>query len=155
MLILLLIGLAVPTKPILNKYLSIAEKVAAKQPLQSDAVYQVASYIKTHNPSGEPVYMMTDHIVYWLIGMQPITKSVTHPSTIGKDYLLKVFLGPEASTESELVTLFGKRPLYVVKTKSTWYLEDKAAKLLEDLLYTNYMIVETIDGRYVYKRIHP
>ena len=151
-LVLLLFGITAPAKPVLDEYVSIGKKLALSQPLLSDAGYQIASYLKEHNPTREPVYMMTDHIVTWLNGMQPITKAVTVPSMIGKEYLLKIFLGPKASTESELVALFAKKPLYIVKTKSIWYLDGKATKLLEDLLYSDYMLVEVIDERYIYKR---
>ena len=92
LMILLFIGLAVPAKSVLDQYLSIAEKLAKHEPLQSDIGYQLASYIYKENPSGQPFYMMTEHIVHWLTGTKPIAKSVTHPSTLGKEYLLKVFL---------------------------------------------------------------
>lgn len=153
LLILLLVGLVAPARPLLDKYASLANTLAANQPLRSDAGYRIAAYIAANNPSHQPVYMMTDHIVYWLLGMSPITKSVTHPSTIGKEYLLKVFLGPDASSEGEMAALLDKKPLFLVKSESTLYLSGKVVEVLEHSLKADYALVETIDGRRVYRRV--
>jgi Dolichyl-phosphate-mannose-protein mannosyltransferase len=150
-LILLIIGLVVPAKPVLDQYASLVAKLAAHQPLESDRGYRIASYIKSHNPSGESIYMMTDHVVYWLLGLNPIAKSVTHPSTIGREYLLKLFLGQHASTEGELATILAKRPLFLVKPENVWYLPSDAIKMLEDSISANYVLVSTIDGVCIYE----
>jgi hypothetical protein len=149
---LLFVGLALPIGPILDQYRSVTIKLAARQPLQSDAGYELGSYLSTHNPRGESVYLMTDHIAYWLAGVPPITKAVTHPSTVGKEYLLKAFLGPDASTEGELHKIFQKRPLYVVKTGRVWYLSNDINKMVDDWLAKNYVLVTMVEGRFIYRR---
>jgi hypothetical protein len=148
----LLIGLVALARPVLDQYVAIGKKLAAGESLLSDGAYRIASYLSTENPAGEAFYMMDDHIVHWLTGTQPITKSVTHPSTIGKDALLKAFLGPQASPETEMTALLQKKPLYIVKSKETWYLTGAAAKILEARLSRDYVLVKIIDRRYIYKR---
>lgn len=147
-----LIGLVALAKPIVKQYVFLGKKLAANEPLLSDAGYQIASYLRSENPAGEPLYMMTDHIVHWLTGTQPIAKSVTHPSTIGKEHLLKAFLGPHASSEGEMIALLQKRPLYIVKNRETSYLRGAAAKILADRLSNDYVLIRVIGGRYIYRR---
>jgi hypothetical protein len=150
---ILTLGLVIPAKPILSEYLRIGKSLMLGRPLLSDRGYQIARFLKSENLAGERLYMMTDHIVHWLTDTKPIAKSVTHPSTIGKESLLKALLGPHASTEKEIVAVLEKRPLYIVRQKEISYLSGEAEKTLDEELSNNYMLVKVIDGRYVYKRL--
>jgi hypothetical protein len=148
----LLLGCAKPLKPVVAQYFLIGKELAAREFLLSDPGFEIASYLRRENPSRKPIYMMTDHIVYWLTGTKPLRKSVTHPSMIAKENLLRVFVGPYASPESEMSALLRQRPLYIVKEKEIWYLKGNAAKLLEATLETDYVLVKVFGERYIYKR---
>ena len=97
--------------------------------------------------------MMTDHIVYWLLGMPPISRAVTHPSTIGREYLLRTFLGNDASSEEELSKILANRPRFIVKRTSVWYLRGGAAEMLNQALDSDYALATRISGREIYKRL--
>jgi hypothetical protein len=150
--VFLVLGIVSLTKPIIDEYVIIGRKLATNEPVLSDEGYQIASYLRSNNPLDEPIYMMTYHIVYWLVGIKPIAKSVTHPSTIRKEYLLKAILGPQASSEGEMIALLQKKPLYIVKDKETLYLTGVAAKALEDKLSSDYVLVKFINQAYIYRR---
>jgi 4-amino-4-deoxy-L-arabinose transferase-like glycosyltransferase len=148
----LLIGFVQLAKPIIDEYVIIGKKLVTNRPLLSDEGYQIASYVSANNPLDEPIYMMTYHIVYWLVGIPPISKSVSHPSTIRREYLLKAILGPQASSRGEMIALLQKRPLYIVKNRETLYLTGEAAKILEDRLSKEYVLVKVINQAYIYRR---
>ena len=56
--VLLLFGFVKPLKPILAQYVLMGKKLAAHESLLSDPGFQIASYLKSENPSGKPIYMM-------------------------------------------------------------------------------------------------
>ena len=115
------------------EYKSVVSRVMANQKLTSGAAYEIAAYLNQENSPREPIYMMSDHIVYWLIDSQPLTQSSTHPSNIAKDYLSKIMVGSEASTEGEMRKILTQKPKFIVKQKQTWYLNSKPqARLLLD-----------------------
>ncbi len=99
---------------------------------------------------------MTDHIVYWLIGSQPLTRATTHPSNISKQFLLPTISGEGSTPSSEMQKIFAKQPEFVVKRKRVWYLtseEDAAARaILEDELATHYQKVAEFRDREIYRR---
>jgi hypothetical protein len=45
--------------------------------------YEIAEYLRRENPSKRPVYMLTDHIVYWLTDTE--SPLACHPSNIAED----------------------------------------------------------------------
>jgi hypothetical protein len=140
---------------IIPEYKKMLSRALSGQPITYGAGYDIAAYLKQENPSGEPVYMMTDHIVYWLLDEKPLSKSTAHPSNISKEYLLNVLVGPGTTTEMELSKVLAKKPRYIVfKVSSLWYLSNKPAAmiLLGDTLKTNYVLVNRIEGRQIFRR---
>jgi hypothetical protein len=152
---LLAVGLLKAGIPVFEEYLFIATRLATNKSLPVDAGYQIASYLKEANPSQKPFYMMTDHIVHWLTDTQPMSKSVTHPSNISKEYLLKSFLGPDASAEGEIFKLLERKPSFIVKMKKPWYLNKRLSHVLEEKIKIHYVLVKVIEGRYIYRRRQP
>ena len=100
--------------------------------------------------------MMSDHIVYWFVDQYPLTKSSTHPSNIAKDYLLKILVGLDTSTEKEMRKILIQKTKFIVREKHIWYLEDKpqAKLLLETTLQQKYELVKQIKGKIIYRRIN-
>jgi 4-amino-4-deoxy-L-arabinose transferase-like glycosyltransferase len=151
--------LAILLSEIFTKYQIIADRALAGQPLTYGPGYEIATYLNRENVSQEPVYMMSDHIAYWLTDLKPLTKLTTHPSNISREYLLKALLGSEATTETEMAKILAQQPKFIVKKKDSWYLSDKLAAriLLEETLKTQYKLVKEIQEREIYRQIelHP
>ena len=109
--------------------------------------------MRKENPGREPVYLTKYHIVYWLNQMKPMRK-VVHPANISEDIFNKVFFGPEASSQTEVIRLLEKKPRFIVKEMNTWYLEKKpkTKAILDKALYTDYVMVKKIDDAFIFKR---
>jgi 4-amino-4-deoxy-L-arabinose transferase-like glycosyltransferase len=147
--------LAVSLKPIIVEYQSLTSRIVAQKTLTYGPTYEIAAYLSQENPSKEPIYMMTDHIVYWFLDAKPLSKFV-HPSVIAKEYLLKILVGADTSTEKEMAKILAQKPKFIVKKKYIWYLRNKIATklLLEENLRTQYNLVKEIEGRQIYRRIN-
>ena len=140
-------------KPILGGYYRLASRALDAQPLDNSAALEIANYLKQNGVDGKSIYMMSDHIIYWLVDSQPLSKSTTHPSTIGKEYLLKILLGPDGSSKSEMARVLSKEPEFIVKRKDVWYLQDNEVKqLLKEILLTEYELVHKVQERQIYRR---
>lgn len=123
--------------------------------LDQGASYRIAQFLKQENPSSEPVYMMSDQIVYWLMDAQPLSKSTTHPSNIAREYLLDIIVGPGTKTVTELTRILQQNPKFIVTKENSRYLDDKisANQLLQKTLQTRYVMIKEIEGRHIYRRI--
>jgi 4-amino-4-deoxy-L-arabinose transferase-like glycosyltransferase len=140
---------------IIPEYRMMTSRALSGQSITYGAAYEIAAYLKQNNPSGEPIYMMTDHIVYWLLDAKPMSKSTAHPANISKEYLLNVLVGPGTTTEMELAKVLAKKPRYIVFEGSfPWYLRNKPAAmfLLGETLKTQYVLVDRIQGRQIFRR---
>ena len=151
--IALFISIAISIEPILPDYRQFQLRAFAGQSLRYGAGYAIADYLKQANSNKKPVYMMTDHIVYWLIEQKPLSNLI-HPSNISKDYVLEVTIAPGTTTEMELAKLLAQKPEFIVKKRKLWYLEDKevAKALLEETLENDYSLVKEIKDRQIYQR---
>lgn len=147
-LLMVILLLAVITHSWLTAYTSIQESRAQRE---------LAQYLERENPAKEPVYLMTDHIVYWLIGQYPLTKLSTHPSNILKPELVKSVEGASATSESEMAKIFSKNPRFVVRTGQIWYLDETgpAAQLLNSIITKEYFLADQIKGRQIFRRKVP
>jgi len=146
--------LALASHAVFAQYRIVTKRALQHRPLGADVGYDIAAYLREANRERAPVYLMTDHIAYWLSGTSPLTKVTTHPSNIARKYLLEVISGAGASTQSEIRRVFAARPLFVVKTAEVWYLarQPDARELLAHELATHYSLVTRIRAREVYRR---
>lgn len=149
--LLLVSGLTV--YPALENYHSLWVKQRTENSFESGASYKIADYLERVNPDGRPVYIMTNHIVYWLIGEKPITRTTTHPSNLGKEYLLEVMVGTGTTVEQELSKVLAQQPEFIITQPEVEYLKkhEKAKLLLKKTLKAKYRKVEEIDGNLVYR----
>ncbi|MFP4653241.1 MAG: hypothetical protein ACLFM4_12550 [Phormidium sp.] len=147
--------------PIITEYRIVGGRLLAGGPLRVGPAYEIAAYFQEQAAEGEPIYMMSDHIVYWFLDSEPLTPATTHPSTISREYVLDVLYGAESSPESEIAKVFAAKPEFVVKERVVRYLlsgEMQPVKtFLERELATHYDQVAQIDGRLIYRRneAHP
>lgn len=152
-IMLVTIGLTLEMKPIFLQYQVISDRLKAKESLTYGMGYEIAKYLKQQNPQRQSVYLMTDHIAYWLANLEPIAKSVTHPSNISKEYLLQHIPGSATSTSAELARILAKKPKFVIKPPEVFYLpaNTPAELLLRQTLAKEYRIVAEIGDRQVYQ----
>ena len=141
---------------IILEYNSLLTRYLNTNKLFYGSAYKIADYLEQENATKEAIYMMEDHIVYWLINSQPLTPVSTHPSIVAKDYLFKNLLGPEASTVGEMQKILDKKPKFVVTKENIWYLRNQpeAKLLLENTLSQHYKLVEQIQGKQIYRRLN-
>jgi len=144
-------------QPILTEYGVVAERFLASQPLRHGSPYAIADYLKSQNVENQPVYLLNQHLVYWLIDAQPLTKATTHPSTISKQYLLDAIHEGVSSPEQEMQNIFSLVPEFIVKHRDVDYLsrpESAAARqILETQLNMNYHKIQEMSGILIYRRI--
>jgi hypothetical protein len=115
--------------------------------------YAVADYLQAEGAGGRSLYLMSDQLVYWLVGAYPPTRLSTHPSVLTKPDIIAVIDGPDATPESEMRKIIDARPDFIVKLPSVPYLSDwpEVARLLEEALARDYVLATTIEGRQVYR----
>ena len=146
--------LVISVEPITNEYEKLISRFQNQQELTYGSAYEIASYLNQEDIFQEPVYMMSDQIVYWLIDAKPPSKLTTHPSNIAKEYLLKAVVDSNTSTEIEMGKILAQKPKFIVKENYLWYLSDKtqARLLLAKTLRENYRLVKQIRGKQIYRR---
>jgi hypothetical protein len=158
---LILVGLAVAiflplVPPIFSRYQLIGDRLQAGKPLPYGNSYEIIEYLQQHNPEQQPVYLMKNHLVYWLMDLKPLSKAATHPSNVGKDYLFQYIEGAESCSEAELKKILAKKPKFIVKNDNLSYIErhPQANLLLQQVITTDYRLVKQIDDREIYQ-IYP
>ena len=141
-------------KPVFLQYQLLGDRLHSRQPLSYGVGYEIADYLSRVNPQQDSIYMMSEHIVYWFSGLQPISKSTTHPSNIAKEYLLEHILGANPSTKSELDRILKTKPKFIIKLKEVHYLEKNypSQLLLNKTLASQYKLIKEIQGREIYQK---
>lgn len=143
-------------QPILSEYGVVAGRFVAGQPLRHGSPYAIADYLRHQEVDHQPVYLLNQHLVYWLIDAQPLTKATTHPSNISKQYLLDAIHDGVSSPEQEMQKIFDLVPECIVKHREVDYLsrpESAAARqILETQLSMNYDKIQEMSGILIYRR---
>jgi hypothetical protein len=143
--------------PVLREYEAVLNRAADGQGLIHGTARDIAAYLEKEDATAKPVFMMTDHIVYWLLDAKPLSRSTTHPSNISKEYLLHVLVGPGTTTEMELARILNRKPAFIVIDDRTWYIFRKPAAriLLEETLDHEYDHDRDIQDRKIFRRKQP
>ncbi|NNG17714.1 MAG: hypothetical protein HKM89_14660 [Gemmatimonadales bacterium] len=149
--LVVLLGLTFPAWKVVRQY-GRAITRARQDRLFDDRGYRIARFLRQANPNREPVYLMTDHIAYWLTGTRPPRKIVTHPSNLSRRYLIEAVVGPSATPQSEMEKILAARPRYIVTGNRPGHLGSvpEAAAVLEDRLAAAYQLTETIGRSRIY-----
>ena len=114
--------------------------------------YIVASYLLNNAHEDDKIYLMSGHIIYWLIGKEPIRPSITHPSNISKDYLFPYIAGAEENSDKEWAAIKSEQPTFIVKKEKIWYLGDEFETDLQDWLSHSYKKVFSSGPYITYKK---
>ncbi|MFZ2446963.1 MAG: glycosyltransferase family 39 protein [Syntrophobacteraceae bacterium] len=149
----LILSLMSPASAILAAYKPVALRAMAGERLTYGPTYELADFLKEVNPENGPVYFMNGHIVHWFQNTKPLSRLVTHPNNIGKEYLVKAASGPSATVESELSELLAKDPAFIVKSPTVGYLKahPAATAVLSEKLFMDYELITIIDEFMVYR----
>jgi len=149
----LLIALLVPLRPVAVQCKSLALELAQTGSLFGGPVYSAVDYLKERNVAGDTLYFTEDHIGYLLTDTRA-PSLFAHPSLVINEPILRVVLGPEASTRSEILSIFEKRPRFVWKKETVWYMRSfpEAEALLGRLLDREYRLVARFGPIQIYER---
>jgi hypothetical protein len=138
--------------PVVGMYDQVRSLAASGQALRHGPAYEIAAFLERENPERRPVFLLTDHIAYWLLRTAPPTPFVTHPSTLAKPAVLTA-LGTTAPLE--LKRVFDHQPELVVLQPNDWFLTDELGLAIQAELARNYSPVLDIQGRRIYRRTPP
>ena len=136
-----------------GSYYLLLKRIEQGKSLAYGPAYEIAEYLQTKGAGRRSLYMMSDHLVYWLVGSYPPTRLSTHPSLLTKPDIIAVIEGPNATPESETRKIFDVQPDFVVKPQSVPYLSGwpEVTRLLEEVLARDYVLETIIEGRQVYR----
>src|SRR5262249_29632639 len=62
--------------------------------------YEIADLIRSQETEDYTLFMMDNHLVYWLLGQYPLTRLATHPSNVSKPSIRK-YLEPYSETTED------------------------------------------------------
>jgi hypothetical protein len=135
-------------------YRILVQRLAAKQALRYGAAYDVAEYLKRANPERRPIWMLSDHITYWLLEQYPPTRMSTHPSNVARSDLVRSVEGPFANCESEIDKIFAQEPAFVIKRDVEWYLElcPRGGEQVAEWLARDYRTDAVVAELQIYRR---
>jgi len=120
------------------------------EPLSYGTAYEIANLIRSQGTEDYSLFMMTDHLVYWLLGRYPPTRLATHPSALAKPFVRRYFEPDSNTTQDALRSVFLRKPTFVVWRPDFRYSPD--VHFMEQELTTAYTLVARIEGREVWER---
>lgn len=145
--------LVVSLRPIGREYVRLAARLRNDGPLVHGTAQRIAAHLEERGAADERIYLMTDHLAYWLLDAKPLGK-ITHPSNITRPYLLEYMIGPGATPEGEMARILASEPRYIVAKKRIWYLArtPEVRKMLRRDLRRHYVLEREIRDRQIYRR---
>jgi 4-amino-4-deoxy-L-arabinose transferase-like glycosyltransferase len=149
---------AVSLAPVATEYRTMAVHALEGVPLRYGPAYEIAAELEPDARDGRTMLLLTDHVTHWLLGSRPFAPSVTHPSNVGKHYLLPTIPGAQPTPEAEMAALLARRPHVIVTLPTLDYLSQSRSgvmqqMLLDQALARDYRLVNRIEGRLVYRRV--
>ncbi|MEM8934934.1 MAG: glycosyltransferase family 39 protein [Pseudomonadota bacterium] len=121
------VGVALAVTAPLIEYGKRAVEIATGDRLDDDRAYWAERTLKSRLDPGQTVFMLSDHIALWRLGLAPVDPIVTHPSNIAYDHLVRVVHGPAASAETALKAVMDRKPNYIVRPSLVEYFEERPA----------------------------
>jgi len=140
---------AVALVPVAAEYQALAARAAGHEPLRTGEARDLAAYLARENPDRRPIFLLTDHIVYWMLRTPPPTQ-LAHPSSLGRPYVTALV---GRTPEQELRRILDGSPEFIVLPERVKYLDADLEALLERTLVERYALATTIEERRVYRRM--
>jgi 4-amino-4-deoxy-L-arabinose transferase-like glycosyltransferase len=146
----------ISSRPVIGEYRIVAERAWAHRPLSHGTAFEVAAFLRRENPERRPVFLLSDHIAYWLSGVGPPTRLTTHPATIFEPSVLRAMNGVETSTLDEVKKVFLKKPEFVVtRGGRLGRMTGETRAWVRRVLAEDYIVATRIEGRIIYRRRAP
>jgi len=135
-------------------YEALLTRIELGQSLAYGPAYEIADYVRSAGQGPSSLYMMSDHLVYWLTGTYPPTRMSTHPSVLTKPEIIAAVEGADATPDTELRKILATRPAFIVKPPVVDYLAGwpGLVRMLDEALARDYVLETSIAGRQVYRR---
>ncbi len=134
-------------------WLQISRDFFSGRPLLNDTGYRVSEHLNQRGVSGRYVAFFDYHIGYFLTDTKIPTKYV-HPSHLGRDYVIKILDGNDATGVGTLQKILDKEPLFIIRGTGTTYMDEMCkpcSDLLRDRLKKQYEYDRTIDDADIFK----
>ena len=103
-------------------YETLLTRIEQGQSLAYGPAYEIADYVRSAGQGPGSLYMMSDHLVYWLTRTYPPTRMSTHPSVLTKPEIIAAVEGADAAPDTELRKILATRPEFIVKPPVVDYL---------------------------------
>ena len=149
--------LVLTSKDIIYEYKKMTSRYNQYGKMTYGPAYEVKSYLEKNNIEPEKAFLLTQHIVYWLMNSKPLTKEATHPSNIYLDYILDE-IEDKKTTPFQLMKkiLMNDPEVIVVTDKPYYYVDPKADSLLQRTISEKYylarMIKEPVEQTLIYRK---
>lgn len=147
--------LHLPLHGLFLEYQALGDRLRTHAPLFHGSAYEISAYFQTHQTPPTSIFLMTDQLVYGLLGRPPFTPLVAHPSNITKPYLVAAMAGKDQTTISAFTQLLNQKPEFIVTRNPLWYLppDSDLGQQLTATLQASYHQVQNIQGRQIYQRL--
>jgi 4-amino-4-deoxy-L-arabinose transferase-like glycosyltransferase len=147
------------SKHLLSEYRKLIHRFLTNEKLEYGPAYEIKSYLEENKLGPEQVFLMTEHIVYWLMEGKPLVREATHPSNIHLEYLLRQISSPETTPLMTMQKILMKDPeIIVIPDIPIYYVDPKADSLLKTTLKEKYMLAKVIQEpmqkTLIYRRMH-
>ena len=107
--------------------------------------FDIETVIRSEQVQGQPLWIQTNHLAYWLTDSPPATPAIVHPSNITKPFLLQAWYGETASSVTELQKIIDRHPALIISKGdiATYFRQDpKAQNLLNTVIRDEYKALE-------------
>ncbi len=147
-----LIGIAI-FRTAAAEWNALNNRLWAGEPLSYGTAYDIANFIKSQRTTEDfSLFMLDNHLVYWLLDRYPPTLLATQPSNLVKPFIRKYLEPNSETTEDALCNVFLREPTFVVWYPHSWYLDMPATSFLQEELATAYELVAIIGRDQVFQR---
>lgn len=139
----------------------IAVSASAMQDIPEDDAHviygssvRVAAHIAARNPEKRPVLLFSNHLAYWLLDQEPLSKVMTHPTNLFRESALHAALGPDATALGETRRILEQAPLYIVRRDTIRFAntQPEALELIDATIARDYLYETHVDGTFIYRR---
>jgi hypothetical protein len=116
----------------------------------------VPKYIEAHHLDTQNIFFTEYHIGYWVLGVDPPTKAVTHPSNIAREELYPYMENPRKTGMEELRYIMDVlKPKTIVARKGKKIFDKKLVEYnayIDAYLTQHYTLLATVDRGLIYQR---
>ena len=143
--------------PIASEYRDVSTRLLRDGHLRAGRAYELARILAVESRAPVPMYLMEEHVAYWLTGNRPPTMMSTHPSNIAKGSILRAIRGPNATPIDELRQIFAQAPRFVARPTEVTYLRRESAALawLDRELASRYRLIQSLGELQLYRLTTP